>query len=210
MPVFAVSGQTFEGVIEFSSYLSQTKDQSTVTWYTLNGNSRFEISGVADGKPYQSVLLFKKNDPNIYLLTRIGNENAVYTIPQSALTPEEQLIGSVAVKLPETKTIAGKQCYRIKLESSEQTTYCWITDELRMEEGSLPQVLRSKGIIAALSAAGYNGLPLEVEARNDKGEVVFSYSVKNIRKMTPDTSLFTVPADYGDGTELFLKSIKAE
>ncbi len=65
MTVVFSFAQTFEGVIEATTSTKATKENATVKWYLKNGNSRMEITGVADGKPTNSTLLFQKSNNHL-------------------------------------------------------------------------------------------------------------------------------------------------
>lgn len=207
---FLSFAQSFEGVIEASTFTQASKENASVKWYVKNGNSRMEITGVADGKTTNSTLLFQKSNTQFYLLSEISGKKAAFAIPQDSISAMVKSLNMRAVKTEATKTIAGSKCYLVNLESAEGTTECWVSDEVKVAAESFPPSLRSKGILGVLKSNGITALPLDVTSRNAGGEVVYSFSIKSITPMALNESLFSLPADAEKGEELLKKSIQAE
>ena len=205
-----VYGQSFEGVIEATTYTKSTKEDATVIWYVKDGNSKIEVSGTADGKSFNTTLLFKKNDPELHILTEINGSKAVYNVPQSAVSQAPGFSSETTAKIDKQKSIAGYSCFQVKIEFIDGSAECWVSSDLDINSESLPPSLHSVGIIGALKANGIFGMPLEAEKKNNIGEIEYSFQVKNITSQNLSESLFSLPTEYQSGEELLKKSVKVE
>lgn len=210
MTVVFSFAQTFEGVIEATTSTKATKENATVKWYLKNGNSRMEITGVADGKPTNSTLLFQKSNNQLYLLSNIGGKEAAFAIPQDSLKVVQKNTNTLAVKMEGTKKVAGHVCYLVKIQSPDGYSECWVTDAVQLSTENFPPALRSKGIIGSLKANGIKGIPLEVVSYNSAGETEFSFQITSILPLAVSDAQFQLPANAQSGEELLKKSVKAE
>lgn len=203
-------GQTFEGVLEAKTTTTATKEKADVKWFVKNGNSRIEITGTAEGKSTEAVLIFQKSNNQLYLLSNMGGQDAVFTIPQDSLRPALKNTNTLALKMDGTKKVAGHLCYPVKIQSPEGYSECWVTDAVQLSSENFPPALRTKGIIGSLKANGIKGIPLEVTSYNSAGETEFTFQITSILPQAVNDAQFQLPANAQSGEELLKKSVKAE
>ncbi len=202
--------QTFEGVIEATTSTKATKENAVVKWFVKNGSSRMEITGTADGKQTNATLLFQKSNAQLYLLSEMNGEKAVFIVPQDSLKIVAKNVSTIVTKTEGKKSVAGYNCYLVKIQSPEGTSECWVSDEVKLSAESFPPSLRSKGIIGSMQSNGITALPLEVISKDNGGEVQYSFTVKSITAQSVPDAQFQLPADVQSGEELLKKSMKAE
>ncbi|HXH18623.1 MAG TPA: DUF4412 domain-containing protein [Chitinophagales bacterium] len=205
-----VSAQSFEGIIEVATYSKATQDAAVVKWFTKGGSNKMEITGTSEGKAYTTVLLFKTNDEQLYILTEIEGRKAVYTVPQSSIAESSKFSNAAVAKTEGKKSIAGYDCYQVKIETREETALCWVSDAIGLGAENFPPSLRSKGVLGILKSSGISGIPLEVTSTNAAGETTFSFQVKTIKPQALSESFFDIPPDFQKGEELLKKSVKVE
>ncbi len=203
----AAVAQSFEGVIDFETYTKATEDHASVKWFLKDGSSRLEIKGNAGSVPYEATFLFPASDTQLYMLTKMGDEDAVFPVDQSSVS-REMLANPIISRTGDRKTIAGYNCYLLNISSAEGLTECWVSDEMKIGIDNLPPSIRAKGVYSALSAKGYSGIPLGIASKDLSGAVNYSFEIKSIFSKSFDTKLFEVPAGYKSGEELIKKSIK--
>ena len=205
-----VAQTSFEGVLEVATYTLENNDEALVKWYAKNGHNRMEVKGTAGGNSYSTTLLFRKNETQMNLLTEIGGQKAIYTVPQSSLEQAIPTAGTRVSETSESKKIAGYDARLYKIETIEGLAECWVSFDAKISSLAFPPALQSKGIMGILTANGIKGLPLEVINRDAMDEIVYSFAVKNISTQTVSESLFETPAGYQSGEELLQKSFKVE
>lgn len=199
--------QSFEGVIDFETYIKATEDNASVKWFFQDGSSRFEMKGNAKNVPYEATFLFPASNKQLYMLAKVGDDDAVFPVDQSSVS-KESLTNPVIVKTNEKKTVSGYDCYLLKVSSVEGVAECWVSDELNISIDNLPPSIRAKGVYTALSANGFDNIPLGMASKDSSGSVQYSFTMTNITPKALDASLFAVPAGYQSGEELIRKSIK--
>lgn len=203
----AAVAQSFEGVIDFETYTKATNDNASVKWFLKEGSSRLEIKGNAGSAPYEATFLFPASDKQLYMLAKMGDEDAVFPVDLNSVS-KEMLTNPVITRTGDKKTIAGYSCYLLNITSAEGLTECWVSDEMKTGIDNLPPSIRAKGVYSALSAKGYTGIPLGIASKDLSGVVSYSFEIKSIAPKSVDARLFEVPAGYKSGEELIKKSIQ--
>ena len=204
-----LSNAQFEGVIEASTYTKVTNDEANVKWFLKDGNSRLDISGTTNNRPYSNTLLFRKGDNSLYMYGGTGENKSLFKVPQDSITTTKLANASVSIT-GRKKNIAGYVSYFVKIESPEGTTECWVTDELSLEPESFPPSLRSKGVIGIIKTNGLTGIPVAVISRDTNGEIHYSFEIKSVTAKSLDVALFEVPVGYQKGEEQIKKSLQVE
>lgn len=206
---FALHAQQFEGTITMTTTNAANGENAQVEWLVKDGNHKFIINGSADGKSVNYALLFLNGNPNGYLVSNIGGEQTLITIPASSFEVQAQNLSGATVIQGEATSINGFKATKVELKSGSGSTTVWVSNDINLSADQLPAVMNKGSLLSVLKANGITGTPVKIEARDSEGNMSYTQTIKSVSKGTVAKSEFSIDG-LADGVEALKNSVQAE
>lgn len=202
---FALQAQQFEGTISMTTTNAANGENAKVEWLVKDGNHKFIINGTADGKTVNYALLFLNGNPNGLLISSIGGQETLITIPASSFEVQAQNLNGALVTKGETTSVNGFKVTQVQIGK----TTVWVSEEINLSTDQLPAVMNKGSLLSVLKANGIAGVPVKIEARDSEGNLSYTQTIQTVSKGTVAASEFSVDG-LADGVEAIKNSVQAE
>ena len=191
----------FEGIIEMKMSTSDKPDMGKTIMYfsNLGGRSETEMKFSPNMKPFKTVRVFKKENPDLYYV--INDAAATFTVTDlSKFKTVEKPDEKVTVKVVGKEKILNFNCIHSIITTKSGDTEMWTTKEL-MDYDSYKSISesdarsRNSSFAKALIEANAEGFPVKTLKKDSKGAAISIELIKAENKAI-DKSLFEVPSNY--------------
>lgn len=177
---------------------AETGEDATIEWSIKNGEHHMKfVSNTKEKSNFKYSLLIKDLKKELWFLSEEDAKSA-YKIPYQVLDQRDLglPLNSVVKMTEETKKIAGFECKKYKIISTNNTVHCWIAVDTQLNHNDFPSFMRNGSLFGVLKLNGIKGIPLTFEVKDIDGKILNGQYINNIKPTSLSKKIFEVPSNY--------------